>query len=1384
MATDMATQPAPSSREGSVIPGLTVDEIVQIGRYRLIRELGKGGFGHVYLADDTTLNRCVAIKVPRWDQPLSSLAAKQFLYEGQMLARVDHPGIVSVYDYGVAEGRIPYVVMQFIDGETLEESLRRSARTPSGIVKLLVEIAEALHAAHRRNLTHRDLKPANVLVDADQRVHLVDFGLALHDEMTIDEVDQTRFAGTRYFMAPEQIRGENHLIDARTDIWAFGVLMYLMLSGRLPFKSGKSGGIRSAICYGAPDPLTTWCDKLEPELQRICLRCLEKQMADRYQTMHAVLGDLVASLELPCVRDQTGLLFPETVWHDEMFLDKTGSAVDADPESPDNEATAAGLEPVASVMRMRLDLNCQISTAGLEPLQPRGLLPYTAADAEMFPELLPGPVDRHGVSESIVFWQTWVHGGGILGESPMGLIFGPSGCGKSSFVLAGLLPRLDESVQSIYLDCNVDDLPATILDRMRVHFPELPDGCDLVTAFREMRLGRVTGKNRKVLLVLDQFEQWLSRYQNHSDHPLIEAMRQSEARHLQILFLVRDDFWRGMSVFFRAVNQRIEEGRNAMALPIPDPRHARKILVAFGRTVGALPPGNTALTLQQVRFVNEVVETLAEVGGLICVYLSVFAETCRNRPWNLTEWATIGGWNGVGREYLERIFERDGDGHPTREIVEDACRILRGLLPHSGEIRGRVVARDDLQRNSGFSERPKRFERALTFLEYTVSLVSRVDDSGTGNLAFESESKVLTRTESDQTASPGRRRSGPQYTLTHDFLVAPIRHWTESRRNATRRGRAEARMDELVARWRATQQHPRALPGLFDFAWILGFLGNEAFLSYRRFWLAAARRTARNLAATVCLLVAVWFVVWRIHEEVQRFVAASWVRSCQSCPAEACLNRASDPPGPIEVVHGELLRARNSAAAHDRFRANLVLFKYGMEPEESLQLMLEDLGGVGTEEVRLLTSVLRMDAERARSMLTGIWNNRGKLPALTDRIEDHRLGVRSALLLSCLGDWNAVATATGWNRFPQRRLAVIEEIAAWQPDFQAWTAPLNDDPGRNNGPLHSAIASGLGMAAPESLQPADRPAAVQYLKDMFTRNPHGGAHYAAGFALDKWNVERPDADPGLVADCEWKTIRIPSLTYGTDHIVEMVLVRPDDLFRATGETDTVTDPVDRPAFWISVHELNETLFFEFTCTPQFGDGEGDRDYLEEFARKEKVPDRDRPCQGISHDQAARFTNWLSHILELEPVYSYDPVSQSFLPEKSKTGFRIPTANQMRLASRAGTSTMYWFGNDPERLTKYTGFNHPDLRFHQFPPNCLGLSETVAGIQEWTDDIRYTDGRIKYFFEVLGGFNQGLLRFCDSSYSVPYPAHYRSADLGVRLVLTEPRIHSDKPSGRD
>jgi predicted Ser/Thr protein kinase len=259
-----------------------------IGRYRVQGVLGKGGFGIVYVAVDEQLNRSVAIKMPRYERRLRSENAAD-LEEAQILASLDHPNIVPVYDVGLTHDGVRFVVSKRIDGHDLATLSKKSNPPLAQKAELVASIAEALHHAHRKGLVHRDVKPNNILVDSAGKAFITDFGLALRDE---DFGKKQGISGTPAYMSPEQARGEGTLVDGRSDIFSLGVVFYELLTRRRPFNGSKPEELLAQIAKVDVRPLRQIDDRIPKELERICMKALARRPSDRHLTADDMACDI------------------------------------------------------------------------------------------------------------------------------------------------------------------------------------------------------------------------------------------------------------------------------------------------------------------------------------------------------------------------------------------------------------------------------------------------------------------------------------------------------------------------------------------------------------------------------------------------------------------------------------------------------------------------------------------------------------------------------------------------------------------------------------------------------------------------------------------------------------------------------------------------------------------------------------------------------------------------------------------------------------------------------------------------------------------------------------------------------------------------------------
>jgi eukaryotic-like serine/threonine-protein kinase len=272
---------------------LTENRPKQIGQYRIEKLLGAGGMGEVYLGEDTRLNRKVAIKFLTPSRGPNEQAQRRLLREARAAAKLDHPNVCAIYE--VNDVGLPFIVMPYIEGETLDSRMKRQRLALVEAVSIATQIADALAEAHAQHVIHRDIKPANIITTPRGQAKVMDFGLAkvnTNEVGTHSSVLTTPglIMGTLPYMSPEQVRGEE--LDERSDIFSFGVVLYEMLTGIQPFECQSVAGTAAAILTYEPSPLTDFQPESPVELQQIVQRCLKKDIKNRYQTMTDVASDL------------------------------------------------------------------------------------------------------------------------------------------------------------------------------------------------------------------------------------------------------------------------------------------------------------------------------------------------------------------------------------------------------------------------------------------------------------------------------------------------------------------------------------------------------------------------------------------------------------------------------------------------------------------------------------------------------------------------------------------------------------------------------------------------------------------------------------------------------------------------------------------------------------------------------------------------------------------------------------------------------------------------------------------------------------------------------------------------------------------------------------
>jgi serine/threonine protein kinase/formylglycine-generating enzyme required for sulfatase activity len=731
---------------------------VLMGRFEIREQIGKGTFGIVYLATDPQFPRLVALKVPRQERVKTEEQRRAFIRDAQIAAALNHPGVVTIHEIDTT-GPLPFIVQEYMPGGDLKRRLAAGELSYEQAVAWMIPIAETVAAAHQKHTFHRDLKPANILLDERGNPRVADFGLALHERDQQNHREE--FAGTLPYMSPEQVRRESNRLDGRTDTWSLGVIFYEMLTGRRPFL-GSENGVVEQIKYREPRPPRELKPDVPAELERICLKCLAKPVAQRYSTAHDLAQDL-----------RRWQLDEEQKVHERRKPGKQRAYGKAKKED-----LAQSEKPPRIV--------------------PKGLRSFDAHDADFFLDLLPGPRDRNGLPEGVRFWKALIEETDPSQTFTVGILHGPSGCGKSSFLKAGVLPKLASHVVPVFVEATAIDTEVRLLGGLRKVLPEIPHDLPLPDVLAGIRDGVWILQRKKIVIAIDQFEQWLHAGNLRGQAQLVDALRHCDGEHLQCLVLVREDFWTGISRFMQRLEIPIQEQRNAALVDRFDPLHARRVLAEFGRAYGRLPENLAMLTHEQEQFLDAAIDQLSEEGRVICVRLALFSDLFKAKPWTPGALHQAGGASGLGVTFLEETFAAKSAPEAHRRHEKAVRKFFQKLLPESGgTIKGSMQSRQALLHASGYLTRPDDFDELIRILDDQLRLVTPADPEGD----FEPDNVLLRES-----------ASLPQYyQLTHDYMVPSVRDWLTRKQQESATGRAYLRLSARADLWsggRETKQLP------------------------------------------------------------------------------------------------------------------------------------------------------------------------------------------------------------------------------------------------------------------------------------------------------------------------------------------------------------------------------------------------------------------------------------------------------------------------------------------------------------------------------------------------------------------------------------------------
>jgi serine/threonine protein kinase len=1309
-----------------------------IGAFEVVGLLGKGGCGEVYRAYDRKLEREVAIKLVL--SKFQGDALKHLLSEAKTVASLDsNPHIVPIYHYDVLHEPgephpIPYIVSKLIDGSDFRKRLVNSRPTTRQTLTIIRDIAEALHFAHSKGLIHRDIKPENILLDKKDHAYLADFGIAKKES---DHSDRST-AGTIRYMSPEQARGEGHLLTFQSDIYSLGMVLYEALSC-YPHRERGIGPLLKCVCKGQVESPRVFNPAVTIEQERVCMKALAPRASDRFATAKEFADELQWLL-------------------DHQF----GSIVNRNKDSD-------------------------------VPVVPKGLRSFDANDSDFFLRLLPGPYDRDGVPESLRFWKNRIESS----ESTfrVGLVYGPSGCGKSSQMKAGLLPRLWEKSLVVYIEATPDETESRLEQGVKNRIPKA-HGETLSELISNVRKDRLAGINGKLVLVIDQFEQWLVARDQYETEELTDALRQCDGESVQAILMVRDDFWLAVSRFLKCLDIPIVERENSALVDLFEIDHAEKVLGLFGQAYGRLDQDPTQWSQANREFIRNTVDGLARNRKIISVRLALFAEMMKGRQWVPESLDAVGGTDGVGITFLEETFNSPTAPAVYRGHAAAVQGLLGALLPDPGvEIKGIKKSYTSLAQASGYADQPGAFSELVTILHRDLKIITAV-----------SEEKAELQGQELGSLPLGTGAGERSYQLTHDYLVRPLREWLTRKQKETRQGRAELMLQERVAIWRDKKEN-KQLPSLPETLSIYYYTRPSSWDTDERAMMGKSLRVHASIwgGALAAILVTLGSVLFYTLNEKSGQLVDNLVDSGQG--ASIAFNIRDLRGYPKWLVHRHLKRKADELKSKPNDDQKSLALRIAMDffglsnslndPSEKLVDLLNQTKSSdndhSTEEVKASFKLLRNDS---LNVILAIHNQPEQLKEAFEKLKPNAINTDAQRYIR----WRkqariAIASLIlGNSQFAKElcdtkqsdlgpRSTFIDEFKNWQferiaTDFQVeqlmvgygtqltsletLISVLGQDKSDNSIDLMSAICLGLGGIDKE-LFPADLSFLNPIRNKLYKEHRSALIHSSCQWLLDTWSIqpaseqassEQASSNATPPQDAQW------------DDSLGMVFLRfefPEMDKRILRE------------MWIGATEIGHQIFEEylddlisdkqqiFQRNPRYLQIEQCKQWL--LKKPNPIPMSRKPVPKLPWGNATyydslRFCNWLSLMYKLDPCYEFieentdaeDPDGQfeewkEIQFNEDANGFRLLRKSEWEVICKGTTNTRFPMGSfmaKDEILEQYIYCTEryrreEPGRMGQTRPNQFGFFNLLGNTAEWIVSDQQTQETLSPFSgSLIGG----------------------------------------------
>src|SRR5271166_3968758 len=1057
-----------------------------------------------------------------------------------------------------------------------------------------------------------------------------------------------------------------------------------------------------------------------------------------------------------------------------------------DDEYVDVIRTEAGL--VASITaKGRLTLNQYGSftsrTAGERnepsPVRaiPKGLRSYDVDDASFFLDLLPPPRRDDGIPEIIHFWKARIEEPEPDTMFRVGVIYGPSGCGKSSLVKAGLLPRLSDPVLRIYVEATPDQTESDLLKGIRRKCPDLPPELGLVETLAALHDGGGLPLGRKLLLVIDQFEQWLVANRGREGTDLVKALGHCDEERVRAFLIVRDDFLSAAIQFMEEIGIEFRSRLNATRVELFTPYHAEKVLADFGQADRIL---RDRLTTEQQEFITQAVKALALQDGMIIpVRLALFFETFKSREWTTKTLQEIGDAESVGFAFLKKTFDSDYADPIFRSHQEAAQSVLGALLPESGsEIKRPRRPRRELLDASGYASRPKSFDELLRILDKELFLITPIDQGG--------------RLESDGGQATGSVER--YYQLTHDYLVPSLREWRSNKNQEALNlvnaiGMAETKdVPQLIEKlaglrlW-ADQLLRRIMESsgeaskerLHASLALLPVDQEQIEFLYSRLLVAGPnempvlREALRPYREP--LIGRLWNVLEQTDDKSQYLQAGSALALYD--PANSRWQTVGDKVAgamvTVNAVHlGFWLDALRPA--RDMLTDPLAtIYRDTERPETERSLAFNILEDYANDQPNVLSNLL-MDSEedhfavlfeklKAHQEAVVPLLEEEMVKSLPEATEVEKDGLakrqaRAAVAMIRLGRAEPVWPLLRHSPNPSLRSYLVNWLKPLGADPKALLARMESlKSGAGMTPMDGrqamdavlyhpdtserrALILALGGYDPDELSPDKREPLVEHLLEMYRNDPDAGIHGAAEWMLRRWKQKEKLA----AIDVELKKLkdRGDRRWYVNSEGQTLAVIEGPVEF-------SMGSPHSEPDRRDSENLHRKRINRRFAIATKEVTVEHYQRFLKENPKIERLeidrysPEPTGPMNRTTWYEAAAYCNWLSQQEGLATCYEPNDEGEyakgmKIVPDAlEQPGYRHPMEAEWEYACRAGAVTSRYCGRSVELLGKYAWYsqNSQDRAWPcgQLLPNELGLFDMLGNVDEWCHEqcYRYPEG---------------------------------------------------------